>query len=231
VLIVIEGLYSMDGDFPDLAEFVKIKRNHDAWLMVDEAHAFGVLGETGRGIAEMQGVDPRSVEIWMGTLSKTLASCGGYIAGSEALVTYLKFKAPGFVFSVGLSAPVAATAAAAVRAMLDQPERVARLHANGQRFREKAKDAGLDIGLTEGYAVTPVIIGDSPRAVVAADKLYEAGINALPIIFPAVPEQQARIRFFMTSDHTDEQIDDAVAKTAEIVHGLKDVDLFESLRS
>ncbi len=231
VLIVIEGLYSMDGDFPDLAEFVKIKRNHDAWLMVDEAHAFGVLGQTGRGIAEMQGVDPKSVEIWMGTLSKTLASCGGYIAGSEALVTFLKFKAPGFVFSVGLSAPVAATATAAVNAMLGEPERVTRLHANGKRFRDGAKAAGLDVGLTEGYAVTPVIIGDSPRAVVAADKLYQAGINALPIIFPAVPEQQARIRFFMTSDHTDEQIDDAVAKTAEIVNGLKDVDLFESLRS
>ena len=230
VLIAVEGLYSMDGDFPDLAKFVSVKRKHDTWLMVDEAHAFGVLGETGRGIAEMQEVDPRSVEIWMGTLSKTLASCGGYIAGSEALITYLKFKAPGFVFSVGLSAPAAAAAAAAVQAMLDEPERVARLRHNGLRFREKAKEAGLDVGLTEGYAVTPVIIGDSPRAVVAADRLYETGINALPIIFPAVPEQQARVRFFMTSDHTDAQIDEAVVKTAEIVHALKDVDFFEKLR-
>lgn len=230
VLVAVEGLYSMDGDFPDLAKFVEVKSRHDAWLLVDEAHAFGVLGETGRGIAEAQGVDPKTVEIWMGTLSKTLASCGGYICGSEALVSYLKHKAPGFVFSVGLAAPIAAAAAAAVEAMLAEPERVAKLRANGLRFRERAKAAGLDIGLTEGYAVTPVIIGDSPRAVVAADRIYKRGINALPIIFPAVPEQQARIRFFLTSDHTDEQIDRAVDITAEVVKDLDGVDLFASLR-
>ncbi|MEM7524368.1 MAG: aminotransferase class I/II-fold pyridoxal phosphate-dependent enzyme [Pseudomonadota bacterium] len=230
VLIVVEGLYSMDGDFPDLARFVDVKTRHDAWLMVDEAHAFGVLGDTGRGIAEMQGVDPRSVEIWMGTLSKTLASCGGYICGSEALIEYLKHKAAGFVFSVGLSAPVAAAAEAAVRAMLAEPERVARLRRNGLRFSEAAREAGLDVGLTQGYAVTPVIIGDSPRAVVAADRIYKAGVNALPIIFPAVPEQQARIRFFLTSDHTEAQIDEAVAIAADVVHGLKSVDLFAALR-
>ncbi|QIE55820.1 aminotransferase class I/II-fold pyridoxal phosphate-dependent enzyme [Pikeienuella piscinae] len=230
VLVVVEGLYSMDGDLPDLARFVEVKARHDAWLMVDEAHAFGVLGETGRGIAELQGVDPKTIEIWMGTLSKTLVSCGGYICGSEALIAYLKHKAPGFVFSVGIPAPVAATATAAVKAMLAEPERVARLRANGLRFRDRAKAAGLDIGLTEGYAVTPVIIGDSPRAVVAADRIFQRGVNALPIIFPAVPEQQARIRFFLTADHTEEQIDRAVDVTAEVVRELEDVDLFASLR-
>ncbi|MEM7268328.1 MAG: aminotransferase class I/II-fold pyridoxal phosphate-dependent enzyme [Pseudomonadota bacterium] len=230
VLIAVEGLYSMDGDFPDLAKFVDIKQRHDCWLMVDEAHALGVLGETGRGIAEEQGVDPRSVEVWMGTMSKTLASCGGYIAGSESLIEFLKYKAPGFVFSVGISAPAAAAAEAAVRAMMAEPERVARLKHNGHRFRDKAIEAGLDVGLTRGYAVTPVIIGDSARAVVAADRVYQAGVNALPIIFPAVPEQQARLRFFLTSDHTDEQIDRAVAVTAEVVADLKGVDLFEKLR-
>ncbi|MEL6791923.1 MAG: aminotransferase class I/II-fold pyridoxal phosphate-dependent enzyme, partial [Pseudomonadota bacterium] len=230
VLIVVEGLYSMDGDFPDLAKFVEVKARHDAWLMVDEAHAFGVLGETGRGIAEMQDVDPKSVEIWMGTLSKTLAACGGYICGSEALIMYLKHKAPGFVFSVGLSAPVAAAAEAAVRAMLDEPWRVTKLRENGVRFRDTAAAAGLDIGLTQGYAVTPVIIGDSPRAVVAADRIYKRGVNALPIIFPAVPEQQARIRYFLTTDHTFDQIDEAIAVAADVVGGLAEVDLFANLR-
>lgn len=230
VLIVVEGLYSMDGDFPDLAKFVEVKARHDAWLMVDEAHAFGVLGETGTGIAEAQGVDPRAVEIWMGTLSKTLASCGGYIAGSEALIMYLKYKAPGFVFSVGMAAPVAAAAKAAIDVMMMEPERVARLRANGLRFRDRAAAAGLDVGLSEGFAVCPVIIGDSPRAVVAADRIYKRGVNALPIIFPAVPEQAARIRFFLSSDHTDAQIDEAVNVTAEVVASLRDVDLFAGLR-
>ncbi|MEM9198016.1 MAG: aminotransferase class I/II-fold pyridoxal phosphate-dependent enzyme, partial [Pseudomonadota bacterium] len=109
VLIVVEGLYSMDGDSPDLARFVEVKARHGAWLMVDEAHSLGVLGETGRGIAEAQGVDPEAVEIWMGTLSKTLSSCGGYIAGPKALIEVLRYTAPGFVFSVGLAAPLAAT--------------------------------------------------------------------------------------------------------------------------
>lgn len=231
VLVVVEGLYSMDGDFPNLQKFVEVKSRHDAWLMVDEAHAFGVLGDTGCGIAEMQGVDPRSVEIWMGTLSKTLAACGGYICGSQALIDYLKHKAPGFVFSVGLAAPVAAAATAAVRAMLAEPERVSRLRHNGQRFREAASAAGLDVGLTQGFAVTPVIIGDSPRAVVAADQIYARGVNALPIIFPAVPEQQARIRYFLTSDHTDNQIDQAVEIAADVVRELDGVDLFAGLRS
>lgn len=230
VLIVIEGLYSMDGDFPDLAKFVEVKARHDAWLMVDEAHAFGVLGEAGRGVAEQQGVDPKSVELWMGTLSKTLASCGGYIAGSEALIMYLKYKAPGFVFSVGLAAPVAAAALASVEAMAAEPERVARLRANGLRFRDGAAAAGLNVGLSEGFAVCPVIIGDSPRAVVAADRIYKRGVNALPIIFPAVPEQAARIRFFLTSDHTEEQIDRAVDIAADVVGALDGVDLFAKLR-
>lgn len=231
VLIVVEGLYSMDGDFPDLARFIEVKQKHGAWLMVDEAHAFGVLGETGRGIAEMQGVDPKAVEIWMGTLSKTLASCGGYIAGSDALITYLKYKAPGFVFSVGLPAPAAAGAAAAIRAMRAEPERVAKLRENGKRFAEKARAAGLNVGLTQGYAVTPVIIGDSPRAVVAADLLFKNGVNALPIIFPAVPEQQARIRFFLTSDHDAAQIDQTIETTARVVAEAKAIDLLAPFRS
>ena len=117
-----------------------------------------------------------------------------------------------------------------MRAMLDEPWRVTRLHENGALFRDKAAEAGLDIGLTEGYAVTPVIIGDSPRAVVAADQIYKKGVNALPIIFPAVPEQQARIRYFLTTDHTPEQIETAVGVTAEVVGGLADVDLFANLR-
>ena len=166
----------------------------------------------------------------MGTLSKTLAACGGYIAGSDALIMYLKHKAPGFVFSVGISAPAAAAATAAVKAMLDEPWRVAKLHENGRLFRDKASAAGLDVGLTRGYAVSPVIIGDSPRAVVAADQIYKKGVNALPIIFPAVPEQQARIRYFLTSDHTEAQVEEAVGVTAEVVKGLSDVDLFASLR-
>ncbi len=216
-LICVEGLYSMDGDTPDLAGLVEIKRQHGAWLMVDEAHALGVLGATGRGLAETSGIAPREVEIWMGTLSKTLASCGGYICGSSALIAHLRTRAPGFVYSVGLAAPLAATAETALAVMLREPDRVLRLADRGQRFRAQAAAAGLDTGLSEGHAVCPIIVGDSLRAVRASAALGRRGVQALPIVHPAVPERMARLRFFVTAAHTNAQIDHAVAATAAVL--------------
>ncbi|MFT7025819.1 MAG: 8-amino-7-oxononanoate synthase [Paracoccaceae bacterium] len=215
VLIVVEGLYSMDGDLPDLRRFVDVKRRHDAWLMVDEAHSLGVLGATGRGIAEASGVAAAEVEIWMGTLSKTLASTGGYVAGSRALVEILKGAAPGFVFSVGLPAPLAAAADAALALLEAEPWRVARLQANGARLLAASKAAGLDTGLGAGFAVMPVIVGDSIGAAMLSDECFRRGLYALPITFPAVPEREARLRFFLSADHSDVQIDAAAAICAE----------------
>ncbi|MEM9199874.1 MAG: aminotransferase class I/II-fold pyridoxal phosphate-dependent enzyme, partial [Pseudomonadota bacterium] len=181
--------------------------------------------------AEAQGVDPEAVEIWMGTLSKTLSSCGGYIAGPKALIEVLRYTAPGFVFSVGLAAPLAATALAALEAMLAEPERVARLEANGQHLRRRALEAGLDTGYSEGHAVTPIIIGDSFRTALVADDILRGGVNALPIIAPAVPDKQARLRFFLTSEHTDAEIDQAIAVTAAAVEARKGEDVLSRLRS
>ncbi|GGF80244.1 8-amino-7-oxononanoate synthase [Azorhizobium oxalatiphilum] len=214
-LIVTEGLFSMDGDGPDLARLIEIKTRWGAWLMVDEAHSLGVLGATGRGIFELQGVDPSGVDIWMGTLSKTLVGCGGYIAGSADLVTFLKFHAPGMVYSVGLPATLTIGSLTALRIMQREPERVAQLKANGHRFLEKARAAGLDVGESWGYAVTPIIIGDSLRTVMLAGRLLERGINAFPIIPPGVPEKSARLRFFISASHTPEDIDTAVTAVAE----------------
>lgn len=221
VLIIVEGLYSMDGDFPDLKRLVALKQSYDAWLMVDEAHSIGVLGKTGHGIAEHFGIDPREVEMWMGTLSKTFSSCGGYIAGSKALCDYLKVSAPGFVFSVGLSPALTASAIASIQVMEREPERVGKLQENGQYFLKKAREAGLDTGPSAGYSVVPVIVGDSVGAAVLSNRLLERGVNALPIIFPAVPEKSARIRFFITSEHTKEQIDRAIEITVEELAKLK----------
>ncbi|GLK66620.1 aminotransferase class I/II-fold pyridoxal phosphate-dependent enzyme [Hansschlegelia plantiphila] len=220
VLVAVEGLYSMDGDFPDLARLVKLRDRYGFWLMVDEAHSLGVLGKTGRGVSEECGVDPREIDIWMGTLSKTLSGCGGFIAGSAALVEYLKFTAPGFVYSVGMPPAVAAAAIACFDLLDQEPERVAKLRANGVRFVEKAREAGLDTGSSTGLAIVPVMVGDSLRAVHLSNRLLERGVNALPIVHPAVPERSARLRFFITADHTFEQIDEAVAVTAEEHAGL-----------
>jgi 7-keto-8-aminopelargonate synthetase-like enzyme len=153
----------------------------------------------------------------MGTLSKTLAASGGYIAGSAALIEVLKARAPGFVFSVGLAAPLAAAAHAALEVLKREPERVARLRRNGLRLREALTERRLDTGLSEGYAVTPVVLGDSPRTAVVADLLFRKGVSAPPILHPAVPERRARLRLFASSEHTPEQIDRAAALTAEAV--------------
>lgn len=220
VLIAVEGLYSMDGDFPDLARLVDLKEAYGAWLMIDEAHSLGVLGDRGLGIAEHFGIDPARVDIWMGTLSKTLSACGGYIVGSRELIEILKFQAPGFVYSVGMSPPVAAAALKSIELLLAEPQRVQRLRENGRRFVREARALGLDTGKSDGYAVVPVIIGDGVRAVKMTERLQARGINALPIIAPAVPMKQARLRFFITADHTADHISTAVRVTHEELHGV-----------
>ncbi|GLS56665.1 hypothetical protein GCM10007886_48510 [Methylobacterium gregans] len=151
----------------------------------------------------------------MGTFSKTLSGCGGYICGPAALIEYLKCTAGGFVYSVGMSPPLAAAAEAALAVMQAEPERVERLRRNGRLFLDCAKKHGLDTGFSLGLAVIPVIVGDSLKSVTLSDRLYKRGINVQPIIHPAVPERASRLRFFMTSEHTAEQIRDTVSAVAE----------------
>lgn len=219
VLVVIEGVYSMDGDFPDLPRFVEVKRRHGCLLMVDEAHSMGTMGEHGKGISEHFRVDPRTVDIWMGTLSKAFGSCGGYIAGCEELIEYLKYTGPGFVYSVGLPPPSAAAALASLRTMLAEPERVARLQHNSRLFLKLAREHGLDTGFSDNTPVVPVITGNSHQALLLSRRLFERGINVQPILYPAVEEEAARLRYFITSTHTDEQIRSTVEATAaELAH-------------
>lgn len=206
VLIVTEGLFSMDGDFPDLVKLIGIKKRYKAFLMVDEAHSLGVLGNTGRGLFEQYGVNPNDVDIWMGTLSKTLSACGGYIAGEKALIEHLKFLAPGFLYSVGMPAQVAAPALKSLEIMQEEPERIKKLQTVSRFFMEQAQKRDLDTGSCEGIAIIPVITGNSIKAAKLSERLFEQGINVQPILYPAVPENSARLRFFLSADHTEEQI-------------------------
>ena len=210
-LLVIEGHYSMDGDVPDLPAFIDVARRNRAWLMVDEAHALGVLGGRGFGSADRFGVDPGEVDIWMGTLSKSLVSCGGYIAGSKELVDYLKLMAPGFVFSVGMAPTAAAAALAALGLLENEPERVHRLNHRAALFLKLAREGGLDVGGSIGASIVPIVTGSSIRAGRLAQALFERGINVQPILYPAVPERAARLRFFVTASHGEEQIRETVA--------------------
>jgi len=220
VLVVVEGLYSMDGDVAPLPELIALKEAFGAWLMVDEAHALGVLGRRGRGSAEHFGIATERVDIWMGTLSKTLASCGGYIAGKQELIDILKYQAPGLVYSVGLSPPLAAAADAALAIVAAEPRRVTRLQDNGRLFLSLAQSANLDTAHSEGHAIVSVIVGDLIVAGRLAARLLARGFNVLPIIYPAVPLKAARLRFFLTSEHTPAHIRATVTAVREELDGL-----------
>jgi 8-amino-7-oxononanoate synthase len=213
-LIVVEGVYSMDGDICQLPAYIAIKKRHGCLLMVDEAHSFGIVGETGCGVAEHYDIGPDDVDIWMGTLSKSLASCGGWISGSKTLITYLRYTAPGFVYSAGLTAANGVAALAALRKMLDDPSRVLELQDNAKFFHGELVARGMDTGpALGGSGVIPVITGNSMHALVLSERLLAKGINVQPIVYPAVPDDASRLRFFLSSTHTREQL----AWTAETV--------------
>lgn len=210
-VVIIEGVYSMDGDIPDLRRFVEVKNRHRCFLMVDEAHSSGVLGKTGRGIAEHFDLPPSCVDIWMGTLSKAFVSCGGYISGTKSLVDYLRYSAPGFVYSVGMSPSNAASAVAAIEVLQKEPQRVAKLRYNSELFLKLAKEAGLNTGMSSDSPVVPVILGNSVSTLLLSERLLREGFNVRPIVYPAVEETLSRLRFFITSSHTDSQIRDTIA--------------------
>ena len=213
VLIAVEGVYSMDGDLPPLDRIVELKKRYGALLLVDEAHSLGVVGATGRGIGEHVAVDRANVDLWMGTLSKSLASCGGYIAGSAALIDFLKYTTPGFIYSVGLSPANAAAALAALEILAREPERVAILQDRCRFFLERMRERGIDTGMSRDSAVVPCIVPSSLDCLRLAQALHARGINVQPILYPAVEENLARLRFFVTSGHSEADL----VRTADAV--------------
>ncbi|WP_431952737.1 type I polyketide synthase [Nocardia lijiangensis] len=215
VLVVIEGVYSQDGDVPDLPAMIEVKKKHKALLMIDEAHSIGVLGATGGGIGEYFGVDRNDVELWSGTMSKALAGCGGYVAGSRDLILFLKYTTPGFVYSVGITPANAAASLAVLRQMRAEPELFERLRGLSRLFLELAKEAGIDTGDSHETPVVPCIIGNSMHTLALSNALLRRGINVNPILHPAVPEDKTRLRFFLTTCHTEEQIRSTVKILAE----------------
>jgi len=227
VLIVIEGVYSMDGDISPVPEFVALKKKYQCFLMVDEAHSACVLGPTGGGVDEYFGLAPDDVDIKMGTLSKGLGTCGGYLAGKAALIDYLRYNLPGFVFSVGMSPALAAGSLEAVRLLRTRPEIMESLHRNIKCFADEAKKRKLDIGLGGKAAVIPVIVGRDEDAFALSTELENRGILVPPAVYPAVPKNKARLRFDVISEHKPEQIIQALDT---LVQAAKDLHISLPLR-
>lgn len=217
VLIVIEGVYSMDGDIPDLPKFIEIRNTFKCILMIDEAHSLGVIGKTGRGIGEYFNVPAQDVDIWAGTLSKSFASCGGYCSGKKELIEFLRNQCAGFIFSAGITPANTAASICALRKMKSEQWRFEQLRENSEYFLKTAKEYGFDTLTSKDTAIVPIHIGDMSKALFICDALFANHINVIPIGYPAVAKGQERIRFFITRGHTAEQIKRTIHVLSEII--------------
>jgi len=204
-LVVADAVFSMDGDIINLPEIVRLCKKYDAYLMIDEAHSLGVLGETGHGIEEHFNLPPDVIDIKMGTLSKTIPSAGGYVAGSARLIEFLKHEARSFIFSAALPPASAAAAKAAFDVIEAEPWRVTKLQENYTLFANRLREAGFNLLYTEA-AIVPVVCGETEKAVRLAHYCQQKGIFIQAVGAPVVPEGQARLRACVSAAHTTEDI-------------------------
>ena len=212
-LVITDGVFSMDGDIGPVDKLATLAEKYGAIMMVDDAHASGVLGRNGRGSIDHFGMHGR-VDVQVGTLSKAIGALGGYVCGSKDLIDYLYHRARPFLFSTSHPPSVAATCIAAFDILENEPERIDRLWKNTKYFQGELKRAGFNIGGVNTPAtetpITPVIIGEGRAAMEYSRALFEEGVMGTGIAFPTVPEGRARIRLILTSEHTKEQLDRAL---------------------
>ncbi len=220
-LVVVDAVFSMDGDIIKLPEVIRLCRKFKALLMVDEAHSLGVLGKRGHGIEEHFGIDPKEglIDIKMGTLSKTIPSIGGYIAGATKLINYLRHSIRPFIFSASLPPASAAAARAAFEVIEDEPWRVEKLHKNTDYFLKTLHARGFDT-LQSQTAIVPIVIGDEARALEMTRLARNEGIFIVPILPPAVPPNTTRIRATVTAGHSLQEIDRAINTFEKIAKAL-----------
>ena len=205
-LIIADGVFSMDGDICPLPELIAIKKEFGCFLLMDEAHAIGVIGKTGRGTEEYFGIGTDGVDIWTGSLAKSIPSTGGFAAMSQELAIYMQHAASPFIFSAAVSAPAAAVIRKGIEILHAEPERVERLQENARFLRTGLNSLGFDTGLSE-TAVIPVVMGDEIQTGMFARRLRDHNILACPVIFPAVAQGTARLRLCATAAHTKAQLE------------------------
>ena len=207
-LVIADAVFSMDGDVIDLPRMVDLCRKHHAWLMIDEAHSLGVLGRTGRGIEEHFGLGD-VVDIKMGTLSKTVPSVGGYVAGRKDMITYLRHASRAYIFSAALPPAQAAAANESFKIILDEPERIEKLRVNAEQFIKGLKGRGFDTLYTE-TAIVPVLCGDDMLAYAMTREVQNKDVFVLPVVSPAVEQGKARLRATVTAAHEPQEIEKAM---------------------
>lgn len=208
-LIITDGVFSMDGDICLLPEIIEIKKRFGCFLLVDDAHATGVLGAHGRGVDEHFGIAASEVDIWTGSLAKAIPSTGGFVAGSQELAIFLQHASSPYIFSAALSPASVAAVREGLSILTNEPERVARIEQNGRFLRGGLRNLGYETGLSE-TAVIPVILNDEVTTALFARRLRDYGILAAPVMFPAVPQGSARLRLCVTAAHTQAHLEFAL---------------------
>jgi 8-amino-7-oxononanoate synthase len=218
VLIVVDGLFSMEGDIAPLPQIIPLCKKYGARLMVDDAHAMGVLGR-GRGTAAHHGVT-KDVDLIMGTFSKSFASLGGFIAGDAQVIDYIQHNARSLIFSASIPPSNCAAALAALKIMRDEPERVDRLEEVGAKMREGFTALGFDIGNSVS-PIIPIIVGDDMKTFIFWRALLDAGVYVNAIISPATPPGRQLLRTSYMATHTDEQLDRVLATFEKVGNELE----------
>ncbi|MGI6147929.1 MAG: glycine C-acetyltransferase [Firmicutes bacterium] len=213
-LVVTDGVFSMDGDIAKLPEIVKLAKEYGAILMVDDAHASGVLGRCGRGTVDHFNLHGE-VDIQVGTLSKAIGGLGGYVAGPQKLIDYLVQRARPFLFSTSHPPGVIAAASEAIDMLQEQPELIDKLWENTDFFRQGLQNLGFDTGNSE-TPIIPVIVGDERKTMILADRLFEEGVFAQGIAFPTVPRGKARVRTIVTAAHSQADLQYALDAFAKV---------------
>src|SRR2546425_855490 len=208
-LLITDGVFSMDGDIAPLPELLEVAEKHGAIMMIDDAHASGVLGPGGRGTVGHFGLDPSRVDVQVGTLSKAIGVMGGFIAGPAHLIQWLVNRGRPFLFSTSAPPAVAAACIAALDVIRDEPERIERLWSNTNLVKKGLHDLGFDTGASE-TPITPVIAGEETKAVELSRLLWEEAVFTPAIVFPTVAKGQARVRTIVTADHTEEDLKEAL---------------------
>jgi len=218
-LVITDGVFSMDGDIGPVDQLAALAEKYGAIMMVDDAHASGVLGRNGRGSVDHFGMHGK-VDVQVGTLSKAIGALGGYVCGSKDLIDYLYHRARPFLFSTSHPPSVAATCIAAFDILEKEPERILRLWSNTRYFQGELKRVGFNVGGVNTPAtetpITPIIVGEGRAAMEFSRALFDAGVMATGIAFPTVPEGKARIRAILTSEHTRAQLDQALEKMERV---------------
>ena len=218
-LIVVDGVYSMEGDLAPVPQLVELCEKYNASLMIDDAHGLGVFGKNGSGTASHFGLTDK-VDLIMGTFSKSFGSLGGFIAGDRTVIEYLKHNSRSLIFSASMTPAAVAAASKALDIMQEEPERIEHLWELTKHAHKAFKDNGFDIGHTQS-PIIPLFVRDTFKAMTIVKLAYEAGVFITPVIAPAVPEKDVLIRFALMATHSIEQVDEAVEKLTKIFKELE----------